>query len=117
MSKSKPSTEWFRRQKVFSDMTPSTQKLAQKFEQQFAREHHDGLLLRHAFGRALGRVIAEEGTYGSDAVGQLATYLATCPDRLYKLRTFAQTFSEEEVAQGAERRMEPTCRAARSVIG
>src|SRR6185503_10419336 len=32
-------------------------------------------------------------------------YLGMSPDRLYKLRTFSQTFSEEQIKHWAERRM------------
>ncbi len=67
---------------AFEDMTAATKQLAVDLDRDFARVHQDGLLLRHDVGRTLARVIAEEATYGSSAVEQLATYLAMSPDRL-----------------------------------
>lgn len=88
------------RQKTFDDMTPETRNLATQFEQQLEQEHHDGLLLRHAMGVTLARVIAGEATYGSNAVEQLAAYLGMCPDRLYKLRTYADVYTEAQIGGG-----------------
>lgn len=96
--------EELRRLTLLNDMTPATRKLAADFDQHLAREHHDGLMLRHAMGVTLGRVIGDERTYGSNAVEQLAKYLGMSPDRLYKLRTYANVFTRQQVEAWAARR-------------
>lgn len=109
MPKRKPvnanvNAEGLRRLALLDDMTPATRKLATDFDQHLAREHHDGLLLRHTMGVTLGPVIGDERTYGSNAVEQLAKYLGMSPDRLYKLRTYANVFTEKQLEAWAARR-------------
>jgi hypothetical protein len=104
MPNKKTNRNGLHRAKVFDDMTAATRQLAVDLDRDFARVHQDGLLLRHDAGRTLARVIAEEATYGSSAVEQLATYLVMSPDRLYKLRTYALVFTREQIVQWAERR-------------
>lgn len=88
-----------------SEMTPATKQLAVKLDRTLASAHCDALLLRYDTGRSLARVVAEEATYGSSAVEQLAAYLGMSPDRLYKLRTYALVFTRQQVTAYAKRSM------------
>jgi hypothetical protein len=90
---------------AFRQMTPDMQRLAVDFEQQLATEKRSGLLIRREMGLRIDQVINGESTYGTAAVEQLAVYLSVSPDRLYKLRTFSQTVTHEQLEQWSDRKM------------
>jgi hypothetical protein len=77
------------RDALLQQMTEATKRLAVELDRRLTELHHEGLLARHDAGTGFACVIAEEATYGSDAVAQLAEYLGMSPDRIYKLRNYA----------------------------
>lgn len=87
--------------KLFKEMTPATQKLAEEFENKIGHAASNVILTQHILGARISAIMDDEATYGSNAIEQLATYLQMPGGTtyLYALKTFADTFTRDYVKQ------------------
>jgi hypothetical protein len=94
-----------KRNEVYNAMNPDLQKVAKKLDG-FAAQVAKGLLkAQWTIGEWVKKVIAEEATYGSKAVEQLAAYHDVSPTTLYDARTLCVEFTKERVAELTEKPM------------
>jgi hypothetical protein len=98
-------SEHLNRPDLLAQMTLPTQAVAQYVESALGGEKRQGLLIRHDIGSRSKQAVEEKATYGCQAVQQIAEYVGMSADRLYKLCSYAESYSREQLEQWAERQM------------
>ena len=89
------------------EMNRKLKKVADAFEDAITLQTTCDFLDCYEMGLKLNEVMADGAAYGSDAIGQLATYLGRSTWELYAWMRFAAAFSRAQVEALAGRRVSP----------
>ena len=92
-----------RRVALYEKMSPDLQKVTNKFDGLFSKMARGNLLVSWDMGKDIDTIVQEEGKYGANAVGQLATYFGYSETWAYNLRNVNQTWTREQVEELSQR--------------
>lgn len=90
-----------KRSKLLKDMNTDLQEVAKDWEHRLGIRNRGEIMILYDLGARLKDIIADEATYGSNAVEQLAEYwnMSGGANTLYNLRNLATTFTKDVVNQ------------------
>lgn len=94
-----------KRQQLFKQMTPDTQKIVTEFQGRVSKANTGTVLMQYDLGAHVAQMISEETKYGSGAVKLVAEYLGSDEATMYNLRTFAAEFERDYVKELSGREM------------
>lgn len=105
-----------RRQDVYKHMTPQLREVADAFFAKIGKLAAGMILTQYDIGARVSEVLSAETTYGTEAVKQLAEYLAIPGGEtmLYDARNLAETFEKEYVRSWS---MQPMADGSHMCVG
>lgn len=86
-----------RRSQLLAEMTPATKEIAQEFHELLGTAARGVMLVHFDFGCRIAAMVAEEDTYGMNAVNQLAEFLNVPSQYLYQMKNVAESFDRKYV--------------------
>jgi hypothetical protein len=105
MVKNEMLPEEAKRMETYNSMPKALQKVADDFQKKELAAAKGIVMIRFDMGAKLKEVIAEEATYGSNAVMELAKFLGKSDTELYAYKNVATVYDRDEVLAISERPM------------
>ncbi len=86
-----------RRSQLLAEMTSATREVAKEFHGKLGTAARGVILVHYDVGKRVSDMVANEDTYGMNAVNQIAEFLSCQPMYLYSMKNVAEAFDRKFV--------------------